>query len=705
MRFRVKSAAVIVILVLLFLANLSYGLSEQELLGKLDLARKEHKLITQTTTLIELGDLCAGKQEYPKAIDYYTQAHELARVRKSTGDLVFTAAQIGNVYDITGDLASALKWYNKTLSLADSSTQAKQLAYIHNNIGNLYLKIGSFTQSLEHYQKALEIKQTLKDKPGIANAMMNLGIFYLKTGDFKRTLELQTDALKLFQEIGDRNQIAMGLSSISVTYRNMKNYPMAFEYNRKALQLYQELDNPAKIASAYNNLGVLYLATEDLVRAKENYLKSLELKQGSKDAQSILSTLLNLADITLKLKQYSQAKSYLAKANALQEKTSFYELSRNLYKLNSEFYEAVGKDKLALDYYKRYHTISDSLANVQKAKQMNELEVKYEVLEKEKNIELLTRNNKLSEQALQNSVRLRNYLYTILGLILLAVLMLIWRIRSSIRLNRELRSSRESLSQLNRELEERVLQEVKRRNQQEQKALQQSRLAVLGELAAGIAHELNQPMQTLSFTLENITLAIQDGELDPEYLKWKMRYLFEDITRMQTVIEHIRCFSRQADDPALESFDLNVSVNNALAMVKERFEHQGISFSIKLGEGIAQVTGNQYKFEHVILNLLTNARDAIETRAASDAAHKGCIEVQSKQENGVIMLSVQDNGCGIPETEQEKVFDIFYTTKSIDKGTGLGLSISAGIIKGMNAKLDLSSEPGKGTCITISIPV
>ena len=703
MRFKALFGLTIFFALLIF-GNLCYATPEQDLLSKLQLARKEHKLISQTTILIELADLCIRNQEYPRAIEYYTLAHELAGQRKSNGDMVFTAAQIGNVYDTMGDLLSALKWYNSTLKLADSSTRAKQLSYIHNNIGNLYLKIGSFSKSLEHYQKALEIKQKLKDKPGIAKAMLNLGVFYLRTGNLDRTLELQSDALKLFQEIGDPSQIAMGLSSISVTYRQMQNYPKAFEYNRKALQLYQELNNPAKVASAYNNLGVLYLATDNLVKAKENYLKSLELKKDSRDLESILSTLTNLADISLKLKQMPEAQHYLEQANTIQAKTSFYELSRNLFKINSEYYEAVGKDKLALDYYKRYHTISDSLANVQKAKQMNELEVKYEVLEKEKNIELLTRNNKLSEQALLNSARLRNYLIIILGLILIIALILIWRIRSSIKLNKELRSSRESLSQLNRELEKRVLQEVNRRNQQEQKALQQSRLAVLGELAAGIAHELNQPMQTLSFTLENITLAIQEGELDAEYLKWKMRYLFEDIIRMQTVIEHIRCFSRQADDPALASFDLNVSVNSALNMVRDRFEHNGISFELSLAEGIPPVKGNQYKFEHVILNLLTNARDAIETITASDPAHKGRIEVFSKHENGAIMLAVKDNGCGIPEEDQEKVFDIFFTTKSIDKGTGLGLSISAGIIKGMNATLALSSQPGKGTCITISIP-
>lgn len=701
--YRILFRAVLISSLCLFMFALGAQTSQQ-LKQDLAAARKAGEQALQTTLLIKLGDSSLANKDYPGSIAYYLEAFQLSKQRRHSGDIVFTAAQIGNSYDLMGDLAKALHWYLQTLELADESTQALQISYIHNNIGNLYLKIGSFPKSLEHYQKALEIKQKLNDAPGIANALMNLSIFYLKTGNLTHCLELQNQALKLHRQSGDRALIASSLSSISVTYRQLKDYPKAFAYNQQALTIAKELNNPAKIASAYNNLGVLYLSTGDLAKAKENYLKSFQLKKDSKDVQSILSTLSNLADLSLKLNQFSEAKKYLETANALQKQHQFYELSRNLYKINSEYHERTGNFKQALEYHKQFHTINDSLANEQKIRQMGELEVKYEVQEKERNIELLTRNNLLSQQALRNSSKLRNYLLIIIVLVLLVVLSLIWKVRSSLRMNKKIDASRAKLNELNQELEQRVLAEVDIRHQQEQKALRQSRLAVLGELAASIAHELNQPMQTLSLTLENIMLAIQDEQMDAEYMRRKMRYLFQDITRMQSVIEHIRCFSRQSDDPAISHFDLNESVSQALAMVQDRFAQSGIRFKVSLQQGIPPIKGNQYKFEHVILNLLTNGRDAILEKAEAGTNFEGSFDIRSSFADGNACLTVSDNGCGIAPDLQDKVFDIFFTTKSLEKGTGLGLSISAGIIKGMNASMKLDSEPGQGTSISICIP-
>ncbi len=696
--------AVILITFLCFL-TIATATDAQQLLDELKIAKRDNKLITQTTILLKLGDYHVSSKEYLSAAEYYQHAFELAKQRKHPDDIVFTSAQVGNAYDLQGDFAQALKWYSTALSHATSSHEEKRLSYLHNNIGNLYLKIGSFGKSLEHYQMALDIKREQKDKPGIANALMNMSILYLQTGNLAKTLEYQQQALALRKEINDQYQIATTLSSISVTYRHLNDYPKAFDYNHQALAIYTKLNNPAKIASAYNNLGVLYLYSGDLNQARQNYLKSYELKKDSRDWHSILSTLNNLADIALKQNKLSEAYLYISKANRIQQNSQFYELSRTLYKINSEYYEAIGNHQAALKYFKQYHTISDSLANEQKIKQISELEIKYEVLEKEKNIELLTKNNELSQKDLKKSSQLRNYLFVIIGLILIIVLILIGRYRSTLKLNREINASRDKLNELNRELEMRVETEVARRQEQEQRALRQSRLAILGELAAGIAHELNQPMQTLSLTLENIMLAIHDKQINGDYLEQKVNYLFADISRMQDVIEHIRCFSRQGDDTSHSKFNLNQSIQNAVAMVQDRFITKGVRIVSNLAESVPEVSGNPYKFEHVILNLLTNARDAIGENMEASLQSDGLIEVSTAVQDGKLFVKVTDNGCGIPEELQDKVFDIFFTTKSLDKGTGLGLSISAGIVKGMNATLAIASAPGCGTTVTISIPM
>ena len=407
----------------------------------------------------------------------------------------------------------------------------------------------------------------------------------------------------------------------------------------------------------------------------------------------------------MELGQLSDAGSYLQAASEIVNRTDYYELSRIFYKLYSDYYEKRGELGQALHYFKSYHSISDSLRSIENSRQLNELEIKYEVMEKERNIELLTRNNQLASEQLKNTAKLRNYLYLIIALILVTTLVIIWRYRSVIRVSNELRASKEKLNNLNIELEQRVAEEVEIRRDQEQKALRQSHLAILGELAAGISHELNQPMQTLSLTLENIKDTLLDKELDEDYLERKLSYLFGDIERMQEVIDHIRRFSRPGSDDLEQYFDPLKSVANAISLVQDRFEKQALKIITDLPPLSCQIKGNAIKFEHVILNLLTNSRDAILANIKDNKIREGIITVGAKVLDRSMQICVEDNGCGIPEELKEKVFDLFFSTKHPNMGTGLGLSISQSTLVAMDAELSFESHVGEGTRFVISIPL
>ncbi len=679
--------------------------TERDLHHNLSLAQKDKSLADQTNHCIALAEYYLQQKSFESALNYYQQAYDLSQKRKHKEDQVFVAVAIGNVLDQKGELAEALHWYNIAMELAQVSLSHKYISHIHNNIGNLYVKMGSFTAALTHYQSALDLKREQGDQKEIANALINMSIFYLKTGNYPKSLENQMQALKLYQESGDRAAIASTYNSISVCHRHLKNYNEAFEFNRKALELYHELGNVDRVASAYNNLGVLYLAINDLSQAKAQYLKAYQLKSGSKDMQSVLSSLINLADVSLKLKQYQDTYDYLSKASEIQSKTQYFSLTRTLYKIYADYYEEIGNYDGALRFFKAYQEISDSLFNQQKTRQMQELEAKYDLREKERNIELLTRNNELTQMDLRNSARLRNYLIVILSLILLITVTIIWRYTSVLRLSRKLYASREKLNTINLELERRVEIEVERRRQQEQKALRQSRLALLGELAAGIAHELNQPMQTLSLTLENIKLSFLDNSFSGEYLEQKLEYLFADITRMEEVIEHIRRFSRQSEDPSDQTFNINNSLNNAILMVRDRFASHKVEIESVLCAQNPLVCGNRYKFEHVILNLLTNARDAILERLQGYDLDRGLIQVTSVSSETDVTVLIADNGIGIAPEIQDKIYDTFFSTKSLEHGTGLGLAISLGIVRSMKAELAFDSIPGQGSTFRIVIPL
>jgi PAS domain S-box-containing protein len=236
--------------------------------------------------------------------------------------------------------------------------------------------------------------------------------------------------------------------------------------------------------------------------------------------------------------------------------------------------------------------------------------------------------------------------------------------------------------------------------------LQSERLAGIGDLAAGIAHEINQPLNTIAFGLDNLFDALKAQHTDVAYIQKKADKIFEGILRMRNIIDHVRTFSRDQENYMPMAFDISESISNALSLVSEQYRKQGIRIETKLGKTSYFPIGNTYKFEQVVLNLLSNARDAIDEKSAkSNQAKDGLISIITTQAQGELIISVSDNGIGISNDKLAKVLLPFYTTKEAGKGTGLGLSISYGIVKEMGGEIHIDSTPGEGTTISVIFPL
>ena len=274
-----------------------------------------------------------------------------------------------------------------------------------------------------------------------------------------------------------------------------------------------------------------------------------------------------------------------------------------------------------------------------------------------------------------------------------------WNISEKVRFENELR-------ELNLTLESRVHEEIEKRKEQEQMLHQQSKLASIGELAAGIAHEINQPLNTISFAMENLLASFQDNSLTPEYLQRKARNIEEDIHRIRRIIDHVRTFSREQSLEFYEPFDVNDSIRGALSLIQAQYASHSIALDIQLDETtLGPVDGNLHQFEQIVLNLLSNARDAVEERFSRQPEHAMRIAVRAFRRNGQAVVEIADNGIGIPRKLRDRVFDPFFTTKDPQRGTGLGLSISYGLVHRMHGSIELESRESGGTTIRVSVPV
>lgn len=266
-----------------------------------------------------------------------------------------------------------------------------------------------------------------------------------------------------------------------------------------------------------------------------------------------------------------------------------------------------------------------------------------------------------------------------------------------------------SLHELNETLERRIEEEIEKRKEGERIADQQSRLASLGELATGMAHEITQPLNAVSFTLENLRTRIVSGTVDEQHFREKMNIVSADIERVRRVIDHVRIFARSTPEDHQVLFSVSKCVDNALALIGVQLATHGVDVRLKLADSLPEIFGNPYQYEQVILNLLSNARDAIEERMLLDAETDnpdplpGLVEISSGIDVSQVILEVRDNGNGIPDDMLGKVFNPFFSTKKQGKGTGLGLSISYGIISSMGGEISLSSVSG-GTVVRVSVP-
>ncbi|MDP2723048.1 MAG: response regulator [Bacteroidales bacterium] len=262
-----------------------------------------------------------------------------------------------------------------------------------------------------------------------------------------------------------------------------------------------------------------------------------------------------------------------------------------------------------------------------------------------------------------------------------------------------------NLFKLNEQLEIRINEEIKRVEQQQQLLVQKSKLESIGELLAGLAHEINQPLGGISMGIENIQFKLLDRSLNNEYLESKINLLYTDIDRIRNIINHVRVFSRDQEKLEIETVDIVQGVNNALSMVSRQFEDHQVDLRICIPDQKFLTRGNNYRLEQVLLNLLSNAKYAVEERAREmDPLYVKMIMISLEEAGGDNVIVVEDNGTGIDKNVIPNIFNPFYTTKSEDKGTGLGLSISYGIVKEMKGTITVESELNKFTRIIITLP-
>jgi C4-dicarboxylate-specific signal transduction histidine kinase len=249
-----------------------------------------------------------------------------------------------------------------------------------------------------------------------------------------------------------------------------------------------------------------------------------------------------------------------------------------------------------------------------------------------------------------------------------------------------------------KKLEQRVEERTRALRETQTQLVQSGKLAAVGTLAAGVAHELNQPLMVIRGYAQEL---LADQRItDTETLE-DLRRIEGQTSRMTAIINHLRDFSRQSKG-ARQITDLNEVVAQAFNFLGQQLKVRNIDVVQELDPALPPLWADPFQIEQVVVNLVTNARDAM------DASGRGAISASTRViGDGWVALSVTDTGPGIPNDLQTRIFDPFFTTKEVGKGTGLGLSICHRIIEEHGGEILVQSPAaeGRGACFTVRLPI
>jgi nitrogen-specific signal transduction histidine kinase/CheY-like chemotaxis protein len=240
-----------------------------------------------------------------------------------------------------------------------------------------------------------------------------------------------------------------------------------------------------------------------------------------------------------------------------------------------------------------------------------------------------------------------------------------------------------------------TVQDVTERKLLEQQVLNSEKLAAIGELAAGVAHEINNPLQGVT----GYAQLLDDRKDLPDDVRDDLHRIYNESQRAVRIVQNLLRFASQ-QKPAKTALDINEVIKGALELRAYELRTEDIKVSLQLEPGLPWVVADYGQMQQVIINIVTNAEQAL-----FSMKRKGNITIKTEKANNVVRISIADNGPGIPAEYLDRVFDPFFTTKEVGSGSGLGLSMCHGIVTEHGGTILAQSQAGQGATFIIELPL
>ncbi len=587
---------------------------------------------------------------------------------------------------------SALLYGEQALQLAGSINYPKGQAQAYNDMGIVYIGRGEFDHALDYFNKSMEIRKVLGDTAGMASLYNKIGIVYQKQGKLKLALKNQIQALKIYEQLKQDLWIGYCLNNIAIVHQNLGNLEKSLEYHfkalryreqmndvygeggslgnignvyvkmgdtaaaigyyEKALSMLRQVQDAEAISVQLSNLGNIYAARGDYEKARELLDESLQLREKMGDRKGISSALIKLGDLYLDQKKYKDAARALYRGLAIAKEISVVEEEMSALLTIAKMHALQNNHDSAFLYTNYYIATKDSVYEKRLAQQIVDVQEKYETEKREQQIALLKKENELTEIRLKQRKTEIGMLISLIVSIVGAGIFVLYRRRQMQKAALDAAVIEHAEAQLKAVLE----------------GQDQERQRIARELHDGVG----QTLSGIKLNWENLSDSF-DNSGKKKQLE-KMAHMLDD------VVTEVRSISHQMMPKELEQFGLVPAIRSVLQF---SFGGTGISYSFEEDGLDARLP------QPVELGLFRIIQELVSNILKHAGATK--VNIRILHRNNRIILLVEDNGKGF---DFDKV-----------KGSGIGLMNISSRVEAIKGVLNYETAEGKGTIVTIRIPL
>ena len=611
------------------------------------------------------GDIKNRLGEYADALTLYFQALGILKSKDLPALLSDLYSGIGDVYMGLGQNDVSLKYYEEALKIAESLGIKYEIAKLYSSIAWVYKNIKSYDKAQEYINKSLALREEIKDDHGISDCFNTRGVIYYQQKRYREAIASLEHSLEIRERIGHRLGITSCLYNLSLVFADQKQFPKAIEYQMKGLAMEESIGNKFNIGFSHNRLGALYT----------------------------------------NLRKFREAESYLKRAEKIGTETKSKSLLMNNYFNWAEYFNVRNDKGRALQYYKKYAAVHDSMYNDISAQKLAELQALYQVEKKDQEISLLNQEklNRENEIKLQRSqINLQNIILAsvISGFVLVSLLAFVsYRYNKRIqKANREITEQKEEIQAQSEELIDanatiaEINKKLEVKIEQRTSALSQA-YKELDTFFYRSSHDFRRPLTTFLGLAEVAKVTVKDSAALE--LFEKVRETAMNLDKMLVKLQSI------SDVGAQQLFYKEVMIKEIFDTVcdtfREEIQRKNIKTSIEI-----KLQGPFVSYPAMIRIIFENL---IENAIHFSGVVNSFIKIKVIQNGSYITIDFQDNGQGIAREYHEQVFEMYFRGNERSKGNGLGLYIVKKAVEKLDGSISLSSIPQVGSTFTIMLPM